>query len=117
MVRAGLRTIFLISPTTSEERIRKIDQATDAFIYAVSSSSTTGSKQDFEADQLAYFERLKNFGLKNPFLIGFGISNRKTFSAACAYGAGAIVGSAFIKHLGLSRDLSASIKKFVSDLL
>jgi tryptophan synthase alpha chain len=117
MVRAGLRNIFLISPTTSEERIRKIDQATDAFIYAVSSSSTTGSKQDFEADQLTYFERLKNFGLKNPFLIGFGISNRKTFSSACAYGAGAIVGSAFIKHLGLSRDLSASIKKFVSDLL
>lgn len=117
MVRAGLRNIFLISPTTSEERIRKIDQATDAFIYAVSSSSTTGTKQDFEADQLTYFERLKNFGLKNPFLIGFGISNRKTFATACAYGAGAIVGSAFIKHLGLSKDLSASIKKFVSDLL
>src|SRR5690606_37971956 len=73
--QAGLRNIFLISPTTSEARIHKIDQATDAFIYAVSSSSTTGAREGFQTDQVQYFERLKGMNLKNPFLIGFGISN------------------------------------------
>jgi tryptophan synthase alpha chain len=116
MEKAGLRNIFLISPTTSEARIRKIDQATDAFIYAVSSSSTTGAKEGFETDQVHYFERLKNLNLKNPFLIGFGISNAKAFSTACAYGAGAIVGSAFINMLRQSQNIPADIQKFVANL-
>lgn len=113
METTGLRNIFLISPTTSEARIRKIDQATNAFIYAVSSSSTTGAKEGFQAEQVQYFERLKNMNLKNSFLIGFGVSNANTFSTACAYGAGAIVGSAFINMLKQSNDIPADIQNFV----
>ncbi len=117
MDSVGLRNIFLISPSTTEARIRKIDQATDGFIYAVSSSSTTGAKENFNVEQLAYFERLKNLALKNPFLIGFGVSNQETFSTVCRYGAGAIVGSAFIKMLGESRDLAADIPGFIRTLV
>ncbi|MBX2966933.1 MAG: tryptophan synthase subunit alpha [Cyclobacteriaceae bacterium] len=116
MESAGLRNIFLVSPTTSEARIRKIDQATNAFIYAVSSTSTTGTKQEFDQQQLAYFERLRNMKLKNPFLIGFGIYNKNTFSTACSYGAGAIVGSAFIKAIKESTALEPDIAAFVSSL-
>jgi tryptophan synthase alpha chain len=116
MDEAGLRNIFLISPTTSAERIRKIDEATNGFIYAVSSSSTTGARESFTPEQIAYFEKLKNMKLKNPFLIGFGISDQKTFNTACAYGAGAIVGSAFIKKIGETKDLPTDIAAFVNDL-
>ena len=112
----GLRNTFLISPTTSEARIRKIDEATQGFIYAVSASSTTGAKSDFTADQEAYFKRLKAMSLKNPFLVGFGISNHATFSKACEYGSGAIVGSAFIKILNSSKDIKRDIGPFVSAL-
>lgn len=96
---AGLLNTFLVSPSTSEERIRKIDAATNGFIYAVSASSTTGVKDKFAPEQLAYFERLQKMELRNPFLIGFGISNHETFRTASAYGAGAIVGSALINLL------------------
>jgi tryptophan synthase alpha chain len=116
MDELGLRNIFLISPTTSDERIRKIDKATNGFIYAVSSSSTTGTRQEFEPGQLGYFERLKKLNLQNPFLIGFGISNKKTCATACAYGAGAIVGSAFIQVVKKSKDLPTDIAAFVNDL-
>jgi tryptophan synthase alpha chain len=107
---------FLISPTTSVDRIRKIDSMTKGFIYAVSASSTTGTKRNFSEEQLTYFNNLKKMELRNPFLIGFGISNRETFSAACGYGAGAIVGSAFISMLNESAQLEKDIKKFVSML-
>jgi tryptophan synthase alpha chain len=107
---------FLISPTTTEERIRKIDAATEGFIYAVSATSITGARGTFTADQIKYFERLQNMRLQNPFLIGFGISNHETFSQAALYGAGAIVGSAFINLLKTSNDLSRDIRKFVTDL-
>lgn len=116
MEQAGLRNIFLISPTTSEARIRKIDQATNAFIYAVSSSSTTGAREGFHEEQVQYFERLKNMNLKNPFLIGFGISTAETFDTACRYGAGAIVGSAFINMLRESQELPSAIRSFVDSL-
>ena len=112
----GLRNIFLISPTTSEDRIRKIDEATHGFIYAVSASSTTGAKSDFTADQEAYFKKLQAMSLKNPFLVGFGISNHATFSKACEYGSGAIVGSAFIKILNSSKELRKDIGSFVKTL-
>jgi len=107
---------FLISPTTSEERIRKIDAASNGFIYAVSASSTTGAKGDFADEQIAYFEKLKNLKLRNPYLIGFGISNHRTFTKASEYSAGAIVGSAFINLLKNSRDLNADIAGFVKSL-
>lgn len=95
----GLRMIFLITPQTSEDRIRKIDEASDAFIYMVSSASTTGAKEGFGAEQQAYFERIGSMGLKNPQIVGFGISNSSTFEQATRQAKGAIIGSAFIKHL------------------
>lgn len=112
----NLCNTFLISPTTSEERIRKIDDATNGFIYAVSSSSTTGAKNDFTTDQMDYFKKLSQLNLKNPFLIGFGISNHETFSTACQYGAGAIVGSAFISLLKSNPDISLCVSRFVQNV-
>ena len=112
----NLCNTFLISPTTSEDRVRKIDAVTEGFIYAVSASSITGAKGDFSKEQMAYFERLRNMKLQNPYLIGFGISNQETFSTASKYSAGAIVGSAFINLLKESKDLETDIKKFVQSL-
>ena len=110
---SGLSNSFLISPTTSTERIRRVDDATQGFIYAVSASSTTGAKSEFTAEQETYFLKLKAMKLKNPFLVGFGISNHLSFSKACEYGAGAIVGSAFISMIKGSTDLTSDIAKFV----
>lgn len=107
---------FLISPTTSEDRIKRIDAITEGFIYAVSASSTTGAKKDFSDDQLAYFKRLSGMKLKNPTLIGFGISDHATFSKASSFGSGAIVGSAFINLLNNSKDFSGDIGSFVKSL-
>lgn len=113
---ANLNNTFLISPTTSEERIRSIDAVTDGFIYAVSASSITGAKGKFERQQLDYFDRLHKMNLKNPYLIGFGISNHETFATASKYGAGAIVGSAFVDLLKNSNDLNTDITRFVKSL-
>lgn len=104
---------FLVSPTTSDDRIKEIDKASTGFVYTVSASSTTGAKGDFGADQLAYFSKLKSRKMKNPFLIGFGISNHQTFAKACEYAAGAIVGSAFITMLKGSSNLKTDIENFV----
>lgn len=112
----GLSNTFLISPTTSEKRIRLIDSVTNGFIYAVSASSTTGAKGEFTQGQISYFEKLKAMKLNNPFLIGFGISNSTTFSTASSYGAGAIVGSAFINLLKSSSQLETDIIQFVKSL-
>lgn len=113
----GLLLTFLISPTTSEERIRKIDHLSNGFIYAVSASSTTGAKSGFAPEQMAYFDRLKKMKLKNPFLIGFGISNNDTFKQASKFGAGAIVGSAFVNMLKNSKDIGKDVDVFVKDLI
>jgi tryptophan synthase alpha chain len=112
----NLCNTFLIAPTTSEARIRKIDAATKGFVYAVSASSTTGARQGFSQEQLNYFQRLKDMKLANPVLIGFGISNRDTFSKAASYGAGAIVGSAFVNRIRDSKDIASDIASFVSEL-
>ncbi len=112
----GLSNTFLISPTTSEKRIRQIEEVSNGFIYAVSASSTTGAKVGFSAEQEDYFKKLKSLRLKNPFLIGFGISSHETFSKAGEYSAGAIVGSAFISMLKESKDLKHDIPKFVREL-
>jgi tryptophan synthase alpha chain len=112
----GMSNTFLISPTTSEKRIRSIDSATKGFIYAVAASSTTGAKGEFSKDQIDYFKRLKAMKLSNPILIGFGISNHDTFSVASSYGAGAIVGSAFINLLKESLNLKKDITGFVKEL-
>ncbi|GAA3785331.1 tryptophan synthase subunit alpha [Corallibacter vietnamensis] len=95
----GLINVFLITPQTSEKRIRFIDSISNGFIYMVSSASVTGSKTGFGDKQTQYFERIKNMNLKNPQVIGFGISNKETFTQATTYAKGAIIGSAFIKHI------------------
>ena len=95
----GISNVFLITPHTSDERIRKIDNLTDTFIYVVSSSSITGAKGEVSSVQTAYFERIKSMNLKSKLIVGFGISDYQTFSTACNYANGAIIGSAFIKHL------------------
>jgi len=112
----NLSVTFLISPTTSESRIRKIDSVSSGFIYAVSSSSTTGAKREFSEEQISYFKKLQSLGLKNPFLIGFGISSHQTYSQACEYSAGAIVGSSFITSLKESNNLPSDIKSFVKNI-
>lgn len=112
----GLDVIFLISPTTSPERIAVIDGLSSGFVYAVSSSSTTGAKKGFTLEQEEYFRKLKNAGLKNPFLIGFGISDHETFSKASQFSSGAIVGSAFINLLKESNNFESDIAQFVRSL-
>ena len=112
----NLCNTFLISPTTSEERIKKIDAASQGFVYAVSASSITGARGTFSDEQSAYFDRIHKMQLHNPFLIGFGISNGETFSKACTYSAGAIVGSAFINLLRDSKDFEKDIREFVATL-
>lgn len=109
----GLRISFLISPQTSEDRIRKIDNLTKGFIYMVSSSSITGSKSGISGEQMAYFNRINEMQLKNPRLIGFGISDHATYSTACQFSSGAIIGSAFIRTLDKATDIKAAIKGFV----
>lgn len=112
----GLSNTFLISPTTSEKRIRQIDAASQGFIYAVSSSSTTGAKKDFGDEQISYFQKLNAMKLKNPFLIGFGISNQATFSRASEFSSGAIIGSAFITLLKNSKNLKNDIHGFIKSV-
>lgn len=113
----GMENIFLITPQTSEERIKTIDGNTNSFIYAVSSHSITGAKSGFDHYQIEYFKRLQNMNLKNPFLIGFGISDNYSFETACQYANGAIIGSAFIKQIANSSDLKSDIKKFIFSIL
>lgn len=93
----GLHCIMLITPETSEERIRLIDENTSGFIYMVSTASTTGARDSFDDRTLQYFRRVDAMGLRNPRMIGFGISNSATFDAAARYAAGGIIGSAFIR--------------------
>jgi tryptophan synthase alpha chain len=109
----GLFNIFLVSPQTSDERIRLIDEHSHGFIYVVSSASITGAKSGITDEQIAYFERIRAMRLKHPTLIGFGISDRETFQTACAYAQGAIIGSAFIKKLEASENLKQGIDQFV----
>ena len=95
----NLINVFLITPQTSETRIRFIDSVSKGFIYMVSSASVTGSSSDFGDEQTDYFKRIADMKLNNPQIIGFGISDYETFEQATTYAKGAIIGSAFIKHL------------------
>ena len=106
--------MFLIAPQASDERIKKIDSISDGFIYMVSSSSITGSKDSFSSEQLKYFERIKKMNLKTPRIIGFGVGNKETFNAAVNYSKGAIIGSAFIKNLDSGG--IESIDKFIKSI-
>jgi len=108
----GLSNIFLVTPQTSEERIRKIDGLSNAFIYLVSSAATTGGNLSVSENSIAYFKRIADMKLKNPFVIGFGISNKETFNAATEHASGAIIGSAFVKNMD-KENLEESIKSFM----
>ena len=95
----GISNVFLVTPQTSEERIRKIDSLSTNFIYLLSSNATTGKNLQVEDEAEAYFQRIKAMDLDNPFVIGFGIHNKETFSKATTYANGAIIGTAFVKLL------------------
>jgi tryptophan synthase alpha chain len=98
----GITNVFLITPHTSEDRIKKIDSYSKAFIYVVASASITGVKGAISNQQVEYFERIKAMNLESKLIIGFGISDKETFTTACNYANGAIIGSAFIKNLGIN---------------
>jgi tryptophan synthase alpha chain len=112
----GLDFIFLVTPETSEERIYKLDNLSSGFLYAVSSSSTTGNEKDFNAVE-KYLQRLQNMQLKNPVLVGFGIKDKDTFNSACKYTNGAIIGSAYIKALQAGNDIEQATKDFLTGIL
>ena len=112
----NLDFIFLVTPETSEERLLKLDSLSSGFLYAVSSSSTTGTDKQM-ADVSSYLRRLQDLQLKNPVLVGFGIKDRVTFNEACTYANGAIIGSAFIKALGSNEHIELTISKFLSSVV
>ena len=112
----GLDFIFLITPETSEERVRKLDALSTGFLYAVSSSSTTGKEKDFNA-VVNYLKRLEGYQLNNPILVGFGIKDQETFEAVTPYAAGAIIGSAFIKAVSEGEDPVKTTALFVNNVL
>jgi tryptophan synthase alpha chain len=112
----GLANIFLITPQTSDARIRAIDALSDSFIYMVATAGTTGARQRIGPEQLAYFERVSAMGLKNPRLIGFGISDAETFRKACEFAQGAIIGSAFIKAISGSNSVGKDAAQFVKSI-
>ena len=111
----GLKNVFLITPQTSEDRIRYIDSISDAFIYMVSSASTTGAKSGFGEEQRNYFKRIAGLNLRNPQIVGFGISNKDTFDQATKFAKGAIIGSAFIKYL--TNNGVDKINSFVEEII
>jgi tryptophan synthase alpha chain len=112
----GLDFVFLVTPETTEERVRKLDGLSNGFLYAVSSSSTTGKDKNM-SDVKNYLQRLNGFKLKNPVLVGFGIKNKRTFTAACENAAGAIIGTAFINALDENSDIEQATRKFLSTII
>lgn len=112
----NLNFVFLVTPETSEERIRLLDSLSSGFLYTVSSSSVTGAATNFNLAQ-NYLERLQSYKLKNPILVGFGISNADNFKQVCNYANGAIIGSAFIKHLKDKPNVMQATKEFVDSIL
>ena len=111
-----LRIIMLITPETSEERIRFIDDHTDGFIYMVSSAATTGAQQSFDEQKQAYFRRINQMNLRNPRMIGFGISNKQTLESAQQNAAGAIIGSKFVNLLDEEQDADRALDRLFDAL-
>lgn len=114
-MKHNLHFIFLVTPGTRIKRLKKADRLSNGFLYAVSSSSTTGQNSvSFRED---YFESLRKAKLKNPIMIGFGIKDKETFQAACSYANGAIIGSAYIKALKNSTDIELSTRDFIGSII
>jgi tryptophan synthase alpha chain len=114
--KRGICNIFLITPQTPDERIVYLDSISKGFLYMVSTSSTTGAKNGFDNSRTEYFKRVKDLKLRTPGLIGFGISDKKSFDTACSYSAGAIIGSAFIKALDDTGGINDNIGRFIRSL-
>ncbi len=118
--KRNISNILLISPQTTEDRIRELDELSEGFIYMVSSFATTGARTRFTEQQTEYFKRVASLKLKNPLMTGFGVSNIETFRQACQYSSGAIVGSAFIRLLeeeGVNKDkVSAFVKSIKGEM-
>ena len=114
--RYDLKMILLITPETSAERIRLIDRHTSGFIYMVSSAATTGAQQSFDEQKQAYFQRIDAMRLRNPRLVGFGISNKATFDAAASNSSGAIVGSKFVQLLKSETTATRAVEKLLEAL-
>jgi tryptophan synthase alpha chain len=108
---------FLITPQTSNVRILKAAQLSSAFLYVVSQTSITGSNQDIDQSKLCYFEKIKSMNLKTPALIGFGIHDHDSFSNACQYTHGAIIGSAFIRALESCNDIEQCVREFIDGIV
>ncbi len=114
--RYGLSFSFLVTPETDDERIKKLDSLSTGFLYAVSSSSITGSDKDFSPVE-KYLQRLNSLKLKNPVLVGFGIKDKQTFSTACAHANGAIIGTAYIKALKQATDIDQATDSFIHSII
>ncbi|HET6256859.1 MAG TPA: tryptophan synthase subunit alpha [Puia sp.] len=112
----GLDFVFLVTPETSGERIRKVDALSSGFVYAVSSSSTTGGTKDL-AEQEAYFLRLEGMRLKNPVLVGFGVRDKASFETACRHTQGAIIGTAYIRAIDGAKDIGKATQEFLGSIL
>jgi tryptophan synthase alpha chain len=112
----GLNFIFLITPETTPERIRHLDQLSTGFLYAVSASATTGGATDFQLVE-KYLHRLQSMQLKNPILVGFGIKDKDSFDMACKNANGAIIGSAYIKELGKMNDIEETTQAFLQPII
>ena len=113
----GLKVIFLLTQETSEARIKKIDEASDAFMYMVTSAGTTGGGIGGNVEQIKYFERINKMSFKNPVLAGFGISNKADLQLISGYASGAIVGSHFIRAIAMEGDLKKNINTCIQKLL
>jgi tryptophan synthase alpha chain len=112
----NLDFVFLVTPETPEDRLRKLDSLSTGFLYAVSSSATTGKDKDFTQVTL-YLQKLQAMQLKNPVLVGFGIKDKETFNAVCAYSNGAIIGSAYINALSKGKDINETTAQFLNAVL
>jgi tryptophan synthase alpha chain len=108
--------VFLVTPETPEERLRKLDALSTGFLYAVSSSATTGKDKDF-SKVAVYLQKLQSLKLKNPVLVGFGIKDKETFDAVCAYANGAIIGSAYINAISKGTDIHETTTQFLKSVL
>lgn len=112
----GIKNIFLVTPQTTDDRIREIDRLSDAFIYVVSTFSITGGAMAMAAFQRDYFGRVKSLGLRNPCLVGFGIRDKATFDFACQYLHGAIIGTAFLQAIENSTEVGVAAEQFVETI-
>jgi tryptophan synthase alpha chain len=115
--RYHVKVIMLITPETSEERIRLIDEHTDGFIYMVSSAAITGAQKSFDTEKQTYFRRIRSLSLRNPCMVGFGISNKETYRAVRDKASGAIIGSKFVALLGEYKSPDIAIKKLKEVLI